>query len=208
MNVEFSADRSGTDALGFLVSKGAVGSLVLAGVAAGDAAQLRAAAHAQRFEGEAGSLAEHFMPVDGVVRRVLLAGTGAQTVVDYEKAGAALSARLITSGETCLVVDFNGAAVATEARNRFIAAVLLRGWRYDIYRTKLPEKQKASLATLRIVGAPADTAGEWAAAAAVVKGNGFTRMLVTEPANVIYPESFVAHCQQLADLGVELTVLD
>jgi leucyl aminopeptidase len=32
--------------------------------------------------------------------------------------------------------------------------------------------------------------------------------LVTEPANIIYPESFVARCQHLKELGVEISVLD
>ena len=34
-----------------------------------------------------------------------------------------------------------------------------------------------------------------------------TRELVSEPANVIYPESFVARCEELQDMGVEFTVL-
>jgi leucyl aminopeptidase len=35
-----------------------------------------------------------------------------------------------------------------------------------------------------------------------------TRELVTEPPNVIYPESFVERCRHLADLGIGLEVLD
>jgi leucyl aminopeptidase len=35
-----------------------------------------------------------------------------------------------------------------------------------------------------------------------------TRTLVSEPPNIIYPESFVERCRHLADLGVEITVLD
>ena len=35
-----------------------------------------------------------------------------------------------------------------------------------------------------------------------------TKELVTEPANIIYPESFVARCQHLKELGVEISVLD
>jgi leucyl aminopeptidase len=43
----------------------------------------------------------------------------------------------------------------------------------------------------------------------VAEGVEFTRELVTEPANVIYPESFVARCQErLAGTGVEIVVLD
>ena len=35
-----------------------------------------------------------------------------------------------------------------------------------------------------------------------------TKELVTEPANIIYPESFVERCQHLKELGVEISVLD
>jgi leucyl aminopeptidase len=35
-----------------------------------------------------------------------------------------------------------------------------------------------------------------------------TKELVTEPANIIYPESFVERCKHLAELGVEISVLD
>jgi len=43
----------------------------------------------------------------------------------------------------------------------------------------------------------------------VAEGVEFTRELVTEPANVIYPESFVARClARLEGSGVEIVVLD
>jgi leucyl aminopeptidase len=35
-----------------------------------------------------------------------------------------------------------------------------------------------------------------------------TRTLVSEPPNILYPESFVERCRDLAALGIELTVLD
>jgi leucyl aminopeptidase len=43
---------------------------------------------------------------------------------------------------------------------------------------------------------------------AIAGGVARTRTLVTEPANVIYPESFVERAADLAALGIELTVLD
>jgi len=42
----------------------------------------------------------------------------------------------------------------------------------------------------------------------VAEGVALTKELVTEPANIIYPESFVTRCQHLKELGVEITVLD
>ena len=43
----------------------------------------------------------------------------------------------------------------------------------------------------------------------MARGVEFTRELVTEPANVIYPESFVARCQErMAGTGLTLAVGD
>src|SRR3546814_19654710 len=42
----------------------------------------------------------------------------------------------------------------------------------------------------------------------VAQGVFLTRELVTQPANIIYPQSFVERCRHLTELGVEITVLD
>ena len=168
---------------------------------------LRAGAAASRFEGEAGSVFSGF--AGHPARRVLLIGVGQGSAEDWEKAGAAISATLQTSGETAAALDLSGLAIApsAEAVARGAAGAVLRNWRYDVYRTKLRDKQKPTLAALTISGAPEGTEAAWAHHDAVCQGVAFTRELVTEPANIIYPESFVARCQKLADLGVEITVL-
>jgi len=209
MNVEFLPHRpTNAGALALMVSKGGMAGGVLGGVTLDEMSTLRTVAAAQRFEGEAGSLVEHFMTIDGALRRVLLAGIGTQSPQDCEKAGAALTAKLLTSGESTLTLDFTGTALSAEARDRLIMGAVLRGWRHDVYRTKLPEKQKPTLKTLVVAGAPETAAHDWAACAARIAGVEHTRSLVTEPANVLYPESFVERCAPLADLGITLKVLD
>src|SRR3546814_4243983 len=42
----------------------------------------------------------------------------------------------------------------------------------------------------------------------VAQGVFLTRELVTQPANIIYPQSFVERCRHLTELGIEITVLD
>jgi leucyl aminopeptidase len=204
----FPALPEGSFAMAFVVGKGGVAAAPLGTIAAEDASLIKAAAAAQRFEGEAGTIVEHHIKAGDATRRVLLAGVGDHSEQDYEKAGAALTARLLTSGETRLVIDLGNLPLTTATRNRLIAAAVLRGWRHDAYRTKLTERQKRSLVDLTVVGAPDGAAEAWLAAAAVVSGVEFTRTLVAEPANIIYPESFVARCDVLRAMGVELTVLD
>jgi leucyl aminopeptidase len=175
----------------------------LSWLAPGSREIVQRAAEANRFEGEAGAVVETFVAEGDGIRRLLLAGTGSSETSGYERAGAALVARLLTSGETRLVIDVTGLPDSAGSAAAFGA--LLRGWRHDSYRTKLSAKARPSLAEIVIVGG-----GEpgWARNEAVAKGVMFTRTLVAEPANIIYPESFVERCRPLADLGVEIEVLD
>ena len=48
----------------------------------------------------------------------------------------------------------------------------------------------------------------WQRLRAVAEGVALTRELVSEPANIIYPESFVDRCRPLADAGVAIEILD
>ena len=166
------------------------------------------AADAQRFEREVGAVAETFIGEGETVRRLLLVGLGGRQGDDAacEKAGGALTGRLLTSGETRLVVDLNGTDLGAGEAARLAFGAAARSWRYDLYRTKFGRKQKPTLEEVVIVGA-ADTG--WSHAAAVLAGLDLTRTLVTEPANVIYPETFVARAREaLEGLGVEFEVLD
>jgi leucyl aminopeptidase len=167
----------------------------------------RGAAKAARFDGEAGGVAEIFL-ADG--KRLVLLGVGAGGEADYERAGGALTARYLASGVTAIAVDFAslGGMPSSRAAARFAAAAVQRGWRFDAYRTKLPEKQKSTLAEIALINAPNGSEAAWEAALAVTGGLELTRTLVSEPPNVIYPESFVERCRHLADLGVEITMLD
>jgi leucyl aminopeptidase len=84
----------------------------------------------------------------------------------------------------------------------------LRNWRLDTYRTRLADKAKPTLKTVTIASPHGDLSARWAANEAIAEGVAFTQTLVAEPPNILYPESFVERCQHLADLGVELEVLD
>ena len=156
------------------------------------------AADAQRFERETAAVAETFVSEGDAVRRLVLVGMGGAQGDDalYERVGGALTARLLTSGETRLVVDLTGLELSARDAARIGFGAAARSWRYDLYRTKLGRKQKPTLAELVIVGAPAGVEKEWAHEAGVLEGLNLTRKLVTEPANIIYPESFVERCRE------------
>lgn len=179
---------------------------------AGLDAALSEGAAAARFGGRVGQVFEGFTVDNGALRRIALAGAGERTATDrmlnLEKAGAALTAKYLVSGETEMVLDLAGAGLTAQDAAAVLLGLRLRGWRHDAYRTKLAADKKPSLATVHVVGAPAGTAEAWAREAALAAGVEFTRKLVTEPANLLYPATFVAACEEaFAGTGAELTVL-
>ena len=210
MNVRFADRRpDGAHALALPVTTPGALDGALAGLAGADI--LKRAATGERFQAEPASLVEAWAASEGTeVRRVLLAGLGATPdAAALEKTGAALAARLQTSGETTLVIDLSHfSGDRTEAGARLAYGAVLRSWRHDLYRTRLKPKQKPTLTDIVIVGAGDGAAGLWAKLEKVAAGVAFTRGLVTEPANILYPESFVERARALEALGVEITVLD
>jgi len=169
------------------------------------------AAEAQRFEREAAAVAETFITEGSTARRLLLIGLGGKRDDQalFEKAGGTLTARLLTSGETRLVIDLTGLNLGGEAAARFGFGAAARAWRYDIYRTKLAKKAKPTLEEVVIVGGGDGAETEWQHRSALLEGISFARELVTEPANIIYPVSFVERCRaSMESLGVEFEVLD
>ena len=166
-------------------------------------------AEAQRFERELGAVAETFIDEGSTGRRLLLVGYGGKRDEPalHERVGGALTAKLLTSGETRLVIDASGLDGRSAARLAFGAAA--RSWRHDVYRTRLGRKQQPTLQEVILVGADAAAEAEWAHEEAVLAGLDLTRRLVTEPANIVYPETFVERCREaLEGLGVEIEVLD
>jgi leucyl aminopeptidase len=179
----------------------------------GDAQQaVGAALDRQRFEGEGSSVSEQFINEGGAVRRLLVIGVGAGTNGGdaAEKLGGTAVARLLTSGEKTVVIDVSGLGYDADAAARVALASALRSWRHDRYRTKLKDNQKPTLEEVVIVGGGSGAeqryTNRWAP---VVEGVSLTRELVTEPANIIYPESFVERVRKSLDgSGVEIEVLD
>ena len=179
----------------------------------GDAQQaVGAALDRQRFEGDASSVSEQFINEGGAVRRLLVVGVGAGTNGgdSGEKLGGTAVARLLTSGEKTAVIDVSGLGYDAHAAARVALAAALRSWRHDRYRTKLKDNQKPTLEEIVIVGGGSGAEQRYTSRwAPVVEGVSLTRELVTEPANIIYPESFVERVRKSLDgSGVEIEVLD
>ena len=171
------------------------------------------AARASRFAGKLGQVFESFSGGGSDLRRNVLVGIGDPAadgrLAAFERAGAAVTAKYLTSGESAVTYDLSDSSASAVEVAALILGTVLRGWRHDVYRTRLAEDHKPTLAEVTLIGAPAGAEAAWTTESAVAEGVAFTRELVTEPANIIYPESFVERCRKRLDgLGIEITVLD
>ena len=171
-----------------------------------------AALDRQRFDAESSSVSEQFLDDGGTLRRVLIVGVAGESVAGEaaEKLGGTAAARLLTSGEKTVVIEVSGLKLDADSAARVALGAALRSWRYDRYRTKLKDNYKPSVQEIAIVGAAEGAEQHYKSRwAPVVEGVSLTRELVTEPANIIYPESFVARVRKsLEGTGIEIDVLD
>ena len=167
---------------------------------------VHATAKLARFEAAAGQSFLLINEEGGKLVRIILVGVADGEAGDYQKAGGDIVAKVQTSGAKHIAI--HGANLSAKAVAEAAYGATLRNWRMDKYRTKLADTAKPTVETLTVAGAPADASTLWPSYHAIAEGVALTKELVTEPANIIYPESFVERCKHLAELGVEISVLD
>jgi len=170
-------------------------------------------APASRFKGSAGQVFEGFVSEEGSLKRMAIAGAGeadaGKRQLNLERAGAGLTAKYLRSGESEMVLDLGHADLSGEEAAAVLYGVGQRGWSHDQWRTKLATEKKVTLEKVHVIGAPDGTEAAWEVAKAIAKGVEFTKKLITLPPNVLYPETFVAICQEAFEgTGAEITVLD
>jgi leucyl aminopeptidase len=204
MEISFVAQRpADADVLGFIIPKSSWEDFVFP---LENPQAARDIAKTARFEGNTGQSFLYFAQEGGRTVRICLLAVADGDAGDYQKAGGELIAKVQTSGAKTITLHAENLSAKAAAEAAYGAT--LRNWRIDKYRTKLAETSKPSVTSLAVVGAPAEAATLWPSYAAIADGVALTKELVSEPANIIYPESFVDRCRHLADLGVEITVLD
>jgi leucyl aminopeptidase len=100
------------------------------------------------------------------------------------------------------------------APDRGVAANLafgarLAGYRFDQYRLNLKAEKKPTLASVSVVtDSAAGARSDYAPLSAKAEGIEFARNLVSEPPNVLHPESYADRIEELSELGLEIEVLD
>ncbi|MFZ1367199.1 M17 family peptidase N-terminal domain-containing protein, partial [Sphingorhabdus sp.] len=204
MDIRFASQRpEDADVLGFVLTKSTFETFAFP-LENPEAA--RETAKLARFEGAAGQSFLYIASEQGRMVRIVLLGVAEGDTADFSKAGGELLAKVQTCGAKKIILHAENLSGKAAAEVAFGAAQ--RNWRIDKYRTKLAETAKPSVTEFVVVCAPDDATAVWQGLEAVAAGTALTKELVSEPANVIYPESFVERCLHLKELGVEITVLD
>ena len=131
----------------------------------------------------------------------------------FEELGGALTAHLNGAGETEATVAIDlaeGSPIdAARAAAQLAFGAQLRSYRFDKYKTKQKPEQKLSLGRLTVSTDAAGAAKRaWRPLEKTVEAVFFTRDLVSEPANVIFPETLAEQARTLEEQGVRVEILD
>ncbi len=95
-----------------------------------------------------------------------------------------------------------------EAAARIAHGANLRRYNFDKYFTKKTADEKPTLEKLTVALTNSKSAAKpYAELEALAEGVIFTRNLVSEPANIINPETLAEQCKTLEKLGVEVEIL-
>lgn len=213
MDIRF-VTAGGGDVVAVMATEG--GELLAAGKALDTAAggRIAKAMKAASFKGGAGQVTDILAP-DGVdFGRVLVIGVGKPDGADgmaVERWAGHAVKRVLTSGAEKLVLQPDALPSVSKAEAGAHAAMgaRLAAYRFDTYRTKLKPEQKPSLTTVEIaMDGPAAAKARAEKDAAIVEGVFFARDLVSEPPNVLYPETFAERLRDLETIGCEVEVLE
>jgi leucyl aminopeptidase len=121
---------------------------------------------------------------------------------------AASLAAKITSLEILATLPKAVKIDSAELAARLASGAKLRGYHFDKYRTKVKAEDKPKFKSVTVISAAAEKAKKlFAPLAAVAESVSFARDLVTEPANILYPETYAAECRKLSKLGLKVEVL-
>ncbi len=148
----------------------------------------------------------------GRIAVVGLGGADELTEQNSEGLGGSIIAKFLTSGEKTLTLaldDVPGAKVSADTLAARIAyGIQLRSYRFDRYRTKESADKKPSVAKV-VIGTAASTKADhaYASLSSVADAVRFARDLVSEPGNVLHPESYAREIKKLAKLGLKIEVL-
>jgi leucyl aminopeptidase len=167
---------------------------------------LTRAMEAAPFTGKKGQSATLLAPGAGL-KKILLLGLGKpeMTARAAEALGGMAAAALAKEPDASLLAAGMDPTLAAHIG----LGARLRSYRFDKYRTTQKDDERPKMTRLTILAAdPVKSRAAYAPLAAVAEGVEFTRDLVTEPANVLYPAEFADRTEELKKLGLKIEIFD
>ncbi|MEK9679476.1 MAG: leucyl aminopeptidase [Rhodospirillaceae bacterium] len=176
---------------------------------------LTRAVKASNFRGDKGDTLQIVAPGGSRLDNVMLVGLGKPdglTDLDLQKLGGSIYAtqRRAKKGAVSVAVDAlsDSGFTTAEIAAQIAYGARLRSYRFDKYRTKLKTSEKPSIKTLTLHCTGAANARKvFAPLNKIADGVFFTRDLVSEPPNVLYPETLAKQAKTLEKLGIKVEVL-
>jgi leucyl aminopeptidase len=168
-----------------------------------------------RFKGDKGQNLAVVAPSGTRLESAILVGLGKPDEMTTDRAQAlggeiyALIGKSVGGNAAICVDKVSGMPLsAPEIAANVGYGARLRSYRFDKYRTKEKKEDKPSLKSLGVHVTGADRARkDFAVLDKIADGVFFTRDLVSEPANVLYPETLAKEAKTLERLGVKVDVL-
>lgn len=154
--------------------------------------------------------------VPGLNNQLLLLGLGdskEHTSLALEKIGARLFSCLNGFRERKAIIDLSDLSgtkdlSVAECIAYVASGALIRSWTFDKYKTKREKDDLPVLNELVFVTPNAEESQKvFDKLAAIADGNHLTRLVVSEPPNVVYPESMAKYAKELKKIGVQVQVL-
>ncbi|MDD4615946.1 MAG: leucyl aminopeptidase [Alphaproteobacteria bacterium] len=175
---------------------------------------LSRAMKAGAFDGAKEKILSVLCPAKTNLSKVLLVGIGDPAEADaplFACIGGAIFAALGKDAQATVLIDKFADLGITEAEATAHTAfgARLRSYGFDKYHTKQNAEDKPHLKSLALACKdPAAAKTLFAPLDKVADGIMFARDLVSEPANVLYPETLAQHAFALTALGVKVDILD
>lgn len=161
-----------------------------------------------KFDGKAGALVS-LRPLGALPSKwCLVVGAGSGSPNDLRRAAGEVShfARAQGAESMTLVVSKNLAGESASAQTQAVVEGLFEGnYQFDKYKPE--DKQKSALASVTLSGLSGSDE-DVARGTAFAQGQTVARNLVNEPAEVVYPESLAAFCEELRSDQMTVEIWD
>ena len=171
---------------------------------------LKRAVGSSRFKGSTGQTVSILAPSGTPAGRVIVVGAGKQSAFDAkgaEDAGAHAYNAAKNSGAESLLLMMPPAGPERQAHAAL--GIRLASYRFDKYRTTETPEKKPSVKSVSIAVADVKAAGKVYKSSSSTLADAITyaRDLVSEPANILYPEEYARRVKKLESLGLTVEVL-